>query len=72
MLRLFLDSNDEVPWDSLTFITGHINYGGRVTDDNDQRCLLISLENYCQGDALNDIYKYSPPRIYYASPDGIV
>jgi len=70
MLKLFLDSQDEIPWDALLFITGHINYGGRVTDDNDRRCLLTCLERYCQPDALKDMYKYSPSGIYFAPADG--
>jgi dynein heavy chain len=40
MLKLFLDSQDEVPWDALLFITGHISDGGRVTDDRDRRLLM--------------------------------
>lgn len=43
MLKLFLDEQEDIPWDALVYVTGHINYGGRVTDDNDRRCLLASL-----------------------------
>lgn len=46
MLRLFLEA-DEIPWDALTFVTGDINYGGRVTDDLDRRCLLSTLKVFC-------------------------
>jgi dynein heavy chain len=47
MLKLFLDSPEDIPWDALLFVTGHINYGGRVTDDNDRKCLLTILEKFC-------------------------
>jgi len=70
MLLLFLDSQDEVPWDALLFVTGHINYGGRVTDDNDRRCLISVLQNFCQVDVLKDGYKYTPSGLYYAPADG--
>jgi len=44
MLKLFLDSPEEIPWDALLFVTGDINYGGRVTDDQDRRCLMAILK----------------------------
>jgi dynein heavy chain len=43
MLRMFLDEQDMIPWDALVYVTGHINYGGRVTDDWDRICLLTVL-----------------------------
>jgi len=70
MLKLFLDATDEIPWDALLFVTGHINYGGRVTDDQDRRCLLTVLEKFCSAPCLSDTYKYTPSGIYYAPPDG--
>ena len=30
----------KIPWDALTYITGSITYGGRVTDSWDQRSVL--------------------------------
>ena len=59
MLKLFLDSQDEVPWDALLYITGHINYGGRVTDDNDRICLISTLSKFTQNDVLKENYNFS-------------
>jgi dynein heavy chain len=70
MLQLFLDSQDEVPWDALIFVTGHINYGGRVTDDNDRICLIKSLQKYCSADSLREGFKFSGSGIYYSPADG--
>jgi dynein heavy chain len=65
MLKLFLEA-EEIPWDALTFITGDINYGGRVTDDLDRRLLLTTLKVFCAPEVLKDDYKFSPSGIYYA------
>jgi dynein heavy chain len=51
------------------YIFGHINYGGRVTDDNDRICLLGNLHKYCKAESLQDNYQYSNAGIYYTPPD---
>merc|ERR1711871_1165858 len=35
-----------IPWDTLHFVIGDINYGGRVTDDWDRRCLLSTVRHF--------------------------
>lgn len=70
MLKLFLDEQDEIPWDALVYVTGHINYGGRVTDDNDRRCLLVTLQKYYCIENLEDGYTYSDSGNYYAPTFG--
>lgn len=35
-----------IPWESLIYITGTINYGGRVTDDIDKRLLLTIMKRF--------------------------
>ena len=59
VLRNFLidaaqTTDNLVPWDSLTYVTGDINYGGRVTDDWDRRCLMKILSNFYTPEILND------------------
>jgi len=34
---LLQELDGAIPWDTLLFVIGHINYGGRVTDDNDRQ-----------------------------------
>lgn len=56
VMRMLLKENDEIPWDSLNFVSGHINYGGRVTDDWDRRCLLSILSKFYTTDILTGEY----------------
>ena len=35
-----------IPWEALEFLIGQINYGGRVTDDLDRRCLTSILRQF--------------------------
>ena len=72
MLKIFLDEQDEIPWDALLYVTGHINYGGRVTDDWDRRCLISMLKKFYSYDILEDGYKFSDSGTYYAPSDGTI
>lgn len=59
------DSTEEIPWEAMLYMTGHINYGGRVTDDWDRICLLSILKKYYSEDILKEQYKLSGSGIYY-------
>ena len=70
MLKIFLDEQDEIPWEALVYVTGKINYGGRVTDDKDLRCLITTLEKYYNPENLTDDYEYDETGKYKAPPFG--
>ncbi|KAL9959258.1 hypothetical protein ACROYT_G032565 [Oculina patagonica] len=63
-LKMFL-AEGQIPWDALTFITGEITYGGRVTDAWDQRCLTTILGRFFSPTILEDGYKFSQSGIYF-------
>lgn len=65
-IQMFLVEKEQIPWDAIEFVVGQINYGGRVTDDNDRRCLMAILRKYVQPDVLKDSYLFTPSGLYYS------
>ena len=57
---------EEIVWDALQFVTGHIVYGGRVTDDIDRRCLMNILSTYICEDMLEESYIFDFSGTYTA------
>mmetsp|Transcript_28190 Transcript_28190/g.33408 ORF Transcript_28190/g.33408 Transcript_28190/m.33408 type:complete len:2629 (+) Transcript_28190:1-7887(+) len=70
ILRRMIEAQDVVPWDALNYITGQINYGGRVTDDNDKVCLMAVLRKYFTPGVLEDSYVFSASGTYFAPTEG--
>ena len=69
-LRMFLNDFDPVPYEALTFLTGQINYGGRVTDDWDRRTIMTILGTYYTESIVSSSYKFCTLDTYYAPKDG--
>lgn len=65
MLRNFLIDSEDIPWDAMKYMTGQINYGGRVTDDWDRILLLNILMKFYNDDILSENYAFSTSGIYY-------
>lgn len=49
----------------LKYTAGHINYGGRITDDWDHRCVLTLLEDYYNANVLSPDYQFDEQNIYH-------
>ncbi|XP_029774824.1 dynein heavy chain 1, axonemal isoform X2 [Suricata suricatta] len=64
-LKMFLDEYDDIPYKVLKYTAGEINYGGRVTDDWDRRCIMNILEDYYSPPVLFHEHSYSASGIYH-------
>lgn len=65
-LRMFLEEQPVIPWESLRYVIGEVNYGGRVTDGWDRRCLNAILKSFFSSHILQDSHKFSPSGIFFA------
>uniref|UniRef100_A0A803VTG4 Dynein axonemal heavy chain 1 n=1 Tax=Ficedula albicollis TaxID=59894 RepID=A0A803VTG4_FICAL len=63
-LQMFLNEYAEIPYKVLKYTAGEINYGGRVTDDWDRRCIMSILEDFYKPDVLSPDFTYSESGIY--------
>jgi len=59
-LEKFLALYDHVPYTVLVNLVGHINYGGRITDDWDRRMVLTVLMSIINEDLMSDTYPLAP------------
>jgi len=69
-LRDFIDMYDEIPYQTLHFLTYDINYGGRVTDDVDRRTIATILDDFLNPNVLDDEYSFTPSGEYKSLPAG--
>ena len=45
--------SNSINWDSLHYLVGNIQYGGRIIDDRDQRLMLAYCKRFLSSDVLN-------------------
>ena len=65
----YLDENPEVPFETLRYIIGEINYGGRVTDRIDIRLIVGVLKKYMHKGIMNKKFNFSTDGKYYSPED---
>ncbi|XP_043269180.1 dynein axonemal heavy chain 1-like [Venturia canescens] len=67
-LQMFLMEYTTVPFKVLIYTAGHINYGGRITDDWDRRTVLTILRDFYKADVANAKYKFDSEGFYHQLP----
>ena len=67
-LALFLEDYEAPPYKVLVYTAGHINYGGRVTDNWDRRLQLTLLSTFYNEAVPKEGYKFSPSGVYSMPP----
>ncbi|XP_043475594.1 dynein axonemal heavy chain 6 isoform X1 [Leptopilina heterotoma] len=63
-LKMFC-KEETISWTALTYITGEITYGGRITDNWDLRCLKTILNEFFSPKTLEANYVYSTSGTYF-------
>jgi dynein heavy chain len=61
----------DLPWEALKYLTGECNYGGRVTDDRDRRCVTAHLQDVYTPSIAKAKFSFDPDG-QYAVPSSIV
>jgi dynein heavy chain len=65
-IKIFLEEYENIPYQVLDYLIGDINYGGRVTDDKDQRLIKTILNGYLNENIFQySKYKFSKSGTYY-------
>lgn len=68
LISVYLDEADEefIPWSTIIYLIGEINYGGRVTDNFDRDTMTKTLEKFLNEDKLFEPdFKFSKSGKYY-------
>lgn len=71
LLKSYLDSSEETPWDALKYLIAEANYGGRVTDEIDRRVLNSYMNKfYCESALTTPNFPLSELPTYYIPENG--
>jgi len=65
-LKMFIEENEEIPYEALRYTACECNYGGRVTDAHDRVTIANIVKDYYSPEILQEGYKYSESGLYYS------
>ncbi|PSN57350.1 Dynein heavy chain 7 [Blattella germanica] len=69
-LQMFINEQNKIPFEAISYLTGECNYGGRVTDDWDRRTLKTILADFINENVITDPnYVFSSVGRMYGLPN---
>jgi dynein heavy chain, axonemal len=67
-VKMYVEEQDDVPWETLNVQVADITYGGGVPDTWDKRAISSILRKYFAPDVLKDDFRFTEDGVYYAPP----
>ncbi|CUG93652.1 unnamed protein product [Bodo saltans] len=64
-LRIAINDFETLPWTAIQYTIGTLNYGGRVTDFLDNRCLQAICLRFFTPSLFDNSYKFDGSGVYY-------
>lgn len=68
-MQIFLNNFSEIPWEVLRSMISERNYGGRISDPLDARCLETIVSELFTPEAMKDNYKFCKRKEYALPSD---
>lgn len=65
-VRMYVEEQVEVPWETLNVSVAFITYGGRVTDMWDKRTISSILRKYFHPELLDNAFTFTKDGVYYS------
>jgi len=69
-VKMYLEEQDDVPYETLNSCVAEVTFGGRITDKQDKVTASAILVKYFSPELLDDGYKFSQSGHYFAPPEG--
>ena len=68
-VKMYVEEQQVIPWETLNVSVADITYGGRVTDTWDKRAISSILRKYFSPPLLTNDYRFSSDGLYFAPPE---
>jgi len=69
-LKNYIEEQEEVPYSTLRYVVAVISYGGRITDQRDERLISAMFKVYCSENVVNsDSHQFSYDGVYRVPED---